>query len=250
MNNNLYEDDEIDLMEIFFELRKHMVIICLAAVLGGLLAFCATKFFMTPVYTAENSMLVITKETTLASLADLQMGSQLTNDYKVLATSRPVLESVIKKLDLNMSYGGLKGSISIDNPSNTRILVLQVTHESPELALKIVRAVTSEASAYIGDMVEVVPPKIIDEGVLPISPTSPNVKKNTAMGILLGILLSCGIVALKVILDDTIKSDEDIEKRLGLSTLSVVPDRKDYVGQSKAKSKGKIFLEKTNIKKE
>ena len=80
-----------------------------------------TEFFVNPTYTSTSTMLVLTKETTLASLADLQLGSQLTKDYTVLITSRPVLEEVIENLDLDMNYKILRGSITIDNPADTRI---------------------------------------------------------------------------------------------------------------------------------
>lgn len=251
-NNNIYEDDEmeIDLREIFFAIRKWIVVVLAVGMLGGIVAFIATKLFMTPIYTAKNSMLVLTKETTLASLADLQMGSQLTNDYTVLTTSRPVLEAVIEELSLDMEYTDLEEKISISNPNDTRILVLQVEHEDPQMALDIVREIALEASYFIGDMMEVVPPKIIDNGVVPLYPTSPNTMKNTIIGIMLGLLLSGGIVVLRTVLDDTIKSEDDIEKYLGLSTLSAVPDRKDFISQNKDKGRGNVnFLPLNKIYK-
>lgn len=247
MNNSINDNTEIeiDLREIFFAVKKWFWVIMLVSLLGGVIAFGYTKLFMTPIYTAENSMLVLTKETTLASLADLQMGSQLTNDYRVLTSSRPVLETVIEDLELDLEYKDLKGMISISNPDDTRILVISVEHESPQLALDIVREVAHEASCFIGDMMEVVPPKIIDEGVLPTVKTSPSTTMNTLLGILIGGFLSGGIVVLRVVLDDTIKSEEDIEKYLGMSTLSSVPDRRDYINQGKEKtfkkSKGRFW---------
>ncbi len=242
MNNSIndYAEIEIDLREIFFAVKKWIWVIMLVSFLGGAIAFGYTKLFMTPIYTAENSMLVLTKETTLASLADLQMGSQLTNDYRVLTTSRPVLEAVIENLELDLEYKDLKKMISISNPDDTRILVISVEHESPQVALNIVREVAEEASYFIGDMMEVVPPKIIDEGVLPTVKTSPSNTMNTLLGILIGGFLSGGIVVLRAVVDDTIKSEEDIEKYLGMSTLSSVPDRKDYIDQNKEKTYKKV----------
>ena len=81
-----------------------------------------SKIALTPMYTSTSMMYAVSKETTLTSLADLQIGSQLTQDYKVIITSRPVLEEVIGDLDLNISYEILKSKISINNPADTRIL--------------------------------------------------------------------------------------------------------------------------------
>ena len=87
-------------------------LIVLAALLAGaVIAGVATKIFITPVYSATSTMLVLTKETTLSSLADLQIGSQLTKDYNILITSRTVLQDVVDELNLDMSYKELKGCI-------------------------------------------------------------------------------------------------------------------------------------------
>lgn len=241
MNENLQNqvEIEIDLREIFFAIKKWIWVIAAVSFLGGVVAFCYSKFAITPIYTAQNSMLVLTKETTLASLADLQMGSQLTSDYKVLATSRPVLEKVISNLKLNTTYDKLKLTITVTNPKDTRILNISVENANPELALKIVRELTKVASDFIGDMMEVVPPKIIDEGVVPTQKTRPSNARNTLIGILIAGVLSGGSVVLAAVLDDTIKTEDDIEKYLEVSILSSVPDRKDFVDQDIKNNKKK-----------
>ena len=69
-------------------------------------------------------MLVLTKETTLSTtVADLQIGSQLTKDYTVLLQPvRDVLNKVIDNLDLKMNYRQLREISTIENPADTRIL--------------------------------------------------------------------------------------------------------------------------------
>ena len=245
MNENLQNQTEIeiDLREIFFAIKKWIWVIGLVTFLSGVVAFCYSRFAITPIFTAENSMLVLTKETTLASLADLQMGSQLTNDYKVLTTSRPVLEEVISNLGLDTTYEKLKYNITVTNPNDTRILKISVKSADPKKALDIVREVSVVASDFIGDMMEVVPPKIIDDGVLPTKKTSPSNTTNTIIGLLIGFVVSAGVVVLSAVLDDTIKTEEEIEKFLGVSVLSAVPDRNDYI-DSENKTKAKRFSKK------
>ena len=239
-NNKFYENDEleIDLMQLFYAVKKHMVAIMLAGMFCGIAALVFTKLFITPMYTAENSMLVLATEK-ISTTSDLALGQQLTNDYNVLITSRPVLDKVIKDLELDMSYMALKNSISISRPNDARILVIHVKHADPQLAYDIVRAVADEASKFIEEMMEVKRPKIIDPGVVPTAKTSPSTTKNTIIGAFLGALLVGGIVVLQAVLDDTIKSEEDIERYLGLSTLSCVPDRKDYIDQQNKKKNSK-----------
>ena len=203
-----HDDDEveIDLRELFYALKKHILIIFAALLAGAVIAGAATKIFITPVYSATSTMLVLTKETTLSSLADLQIGSQLTKDYNILITSRTVLQDVVDELNLDMDYKALKGCITVDNPTDTRILSITATSTDPEMAKKIADTLAKTSSDFIGDKMEVTPPKIIEEGEVPTVKTSPNTK-----------------------MDDTIKSEDDIEKYLGLTTLATIPDRKDFI---------------------
>ena len=88
-----YDNDEmeIDLLELFYVLKSKILAILGVGLLFGCIACAYAGFLVKPLYTSSSMMLVLTKETTLSSLADLQMGSQLTKDYSILITSRPVL---------------------------------------------------------------------------------------------------------------------------------------------------------------
>lgn len=234
------DEMEIDLREVFFALKKRALIILAALVAGALIAGAYTKLLVTPMYSSTATMLVLSKDTTLTSIADLQLGTQLTNDYSVLLTSRPVLEEVIDNLGLDMGYGSLKGAITLNNPSNTRILEITVQNSDPELARDLVNELAHTASDYIGDKMEVIPPKVIEEGEVSTSQISPNTKKNIMLGALAGAVLAAGVVVLMSVLDDSIRSEDDIENFLGMPTLASVPDRKDYIsGKTKKKTKKK-----------
>ncbi len=227
------QTEEIDLIEIFYALKRRLLLILAAGLLCGCLSCIYAKVFITPTYTSTSSILVLSKETTLTSIADLQLGTQLTKDYQVLIKSTSVVEKVIQNLGLDMSVAALKNCISISNPADTRVLYLSVTHSDAALAAAIVNELSNVASDYVGDKMEVIPPKVIEVGEIPTSKTAPNVTRYAFMGLLLGIVVCCGIIALIVIMDDTIKSEDDIARYLELPTLATVPDRKDYIGDQK-----------------
>lgn len=244
--NRVYEEknservEEIDLLELIQALKKKIVYLILAAVLGGVVAGAYTKFMVTPLYTSTATVLVLSKDTTLTSIADLQLGTQLTSDYSTLMLTRPVLEEVIDNLGLDMSWENLKGSVTVVNPSSTRLLEITVTNPDPETAKKIADELAEVSSEYIADKMEVIPPKVIEDGVVPTAPVSPNVRKNILLGVLIGAVLAGGLVALRTIMDDTIKSEEDLEKYLHIPMLASVPDRKDYIsGRRSRKKKGR-----------
>ena len=237
LNNNKLENDEveIDLLELFQALKRKIWMILAGGLVCALIAGVFTSFFMVPVYTSTSSMLVLSKETTLTSIADLQLGSQLTNDYRVLIKSTPVLEQVIENLKLDMTADQLRNSITINNPTDTRILEITVNNADSALAKEIVDEVANVSSSYIGDKMEVVPPKIIEVGKIATVRTSPSVKKNTELGFLLGLVACAAIVVILAVMDDTIKTEEDIEKYLGISVLAKVPDRKDFANKKSNK---------------
>ena len=231
---------QIDLMEVFFALKKRILIIAAAFLAGAALAGAYTKLLVTPVYSSTAKLLVLSKETTLTSLADLQLGTQLASDYSVLLTSRPVLQETVENLDLKEGYGALRSHISVVNPADTRILEITVTDPDPEMAKTIVNELADVSSAYIGRQMEVVPPKVIEEGVVPSAPTSPNVLKNTILGALAGLVIAAGIIVVRTIINDTIRSEDDVEKYLGIPVLASIPDRKDYIsGRTSKQTKKK-----------
>lgn len=241
---------EIDLLELLFAFRRRILWIVLAAILGGGISFAGTRVLMTPMYESTTTMLVLTSETTLSSLSELQLGTQLTNDYEILTKSRAVLETVIENLNLNLGYEQLNNMVSISNPEDSRIMEITLSYPDPEEAKAIVDEIASVTSEFIGDQMEGIPPKIIDQGEVPSGPSSPSVSRNTLLGILLGIVVSCGIITVITVMDDTIRTEEDIEYYLGIPTLASVPDRKDYIGgKKKARNRKKSIKKAKKVKK-
>lgn len=231
-------EDEIDLLQLLLALKQHIWAILAAAVICGGISGAYSKFVITPQYRSTAMVYILSKETTLTSLADLQIGSQLTEDYKIIVISRPVLEDVIRQLKLDMEYERLKSKISISNPTNTRILSITVQDPDPYLASEIANTVAETSSNYIGDIMEMIPPKMIEKGTVAKGPISPDNRKNAMMGAMAGIVLVCGIVVLGVLLNDTVQTEEDVDKYLGITVLASVPEREDVL---KAQTKKSAF---------
>lgn len=234
------EDDEIDLLEILYALKKKILVIIAAGLLAGCISGVVTQTAITPVYTSTSSILVLSKETTLTSLADIQLGTSLTSDYTVLIKSTPVLEQVIENLKLDITAEDLRETITIENPADSRILNISVVNTDPETAKKIVDEIADVASVFIGDKMEVIPPKIIEVGKVPTVRSAPSMKKNAVLGLLFGAFVAAAAITVLTIMDDTLKTEEDIAKYLGISVLASVPDRKDYVN-TKGKKAGKRY---------
>lgn len=228
MMNQEIQDDEvtIDLMELFSALWAKKTIIILSAVFMALVAFVGTKMFVTPKYTSVTKLFVMTKNddtSASATYTDLQTGSMLTKDYMELVKSRPVLEKTISKLKLDVTPEELAGMITTETPTDTRIMSISVTDNDPKEAKQIADTLRKAVSVQITEIMNADSVNTVEEGNLPTSPSSPNVKKNMMLGALLGLVISMGFIVLISVLDDTVKTPEDVEKYLGLNVLTSIP---------------------------
>lgn len=232
------DEVEIDLKEIFFVLLHKIWIIILAAVVCAVVAGVWTKTMITPLYESSSMMFILTKSTSITSLADIQMGSQLTSDYQVLVKSRPVLEEVIKKLKLDMDYEDLLKKVTLTNPADTRIITIKVLDPDPEMAKKITDMIAKVSASRIKDIMKTDAPSIVEQGHIAEDKTSPSTVKNVGIAGILGGFVAIFVIVLLFIMDDTVKSADDVEKYLGLTTLGTIPctdkDNKQKKGLRKA----------------
>lgn len=225
MEQNINDEIEIDLLELFHVIRARLWIIILTGILTATTAGLISNFLLTPIYTSTTKLYILNKSTSITSLAlqDLQLGAQLTQDYMVLVKSRPVVSQVIENLELNMKYEEMVNLISISNPTNTRILELTAEYPDPYLAKRIVDEFAAVSTSRIAKIMDTSEPTVVEEGFMQTNPSSPNVKKNIVIGGFIGVFLAAGIIVVLYLLDDTIKDSDDIEKYLGLNTLGLIP---------------------------
>lgn len=215
---------EINLAEVGRAIFHRIWLVILAGVVAGAVAFAISRFFITPVYTSTAQVIVLTDDSKSSSLANLQASAQLTSDYAQLMTSPTVLRETIQDLNLTMEEDALKKRITITNPTNTRILIITASDPDPERAQRIVNAISQNGSEYITQTLGVTTPNI-SGGEVADKPSSPNVKKNTAVGLLIGVLLAIVWIVVSMLVNDTMTTEDDVEKYLNLTVLASVPDR-------------------------
>ncbi len=241
-------ETEIDLMELLYAIRRHIVAVIVCVLLCAVMAATATKMLITPMYNASSQIYVFTQTTSVTSLADLQIGAQLASDFQILGTSRPVIERVIKKLNLDTTYEAVAGSIRVENLSNSRILKITATNADPQLAADISNAMAQSLSTRVAEVMATDAPSIVEQAVVPKYPASPSTSKNTILGGMMGLVLSVGVIVIRFMMDDTIKNAADVEKYLGINTLASIPLEYDAANRKKAKKKGipKEAIHKSN----
>ena len=232
------DEQEIDLLELAKVIWKKIWIVVLGFIVGAVLSFVVTRFFMTPQYKATSSIYIFSKSTSITSLTDIQIGSNLTADFRYIAVQRDVIESVSKELGLNMTYDQLSSAVSVTNPSSTHILEISAVNPSPVVAANIANSLADRVRDSIADIMNTDRPSVIQRAVVPDKKFSPSTTKNTMIGALVGAILMIGIITVQYLLDDTIKTDEDVRKYLQLDTLAQIP----YVKGLDEKNKGNAGL--------
>lgn len=227
-------EQEINLLELTMELVTRWKRIVILVILAAGIGFGVSKFLLETRYQSTSLLYVFTKSTSITSLADLQTGANLTNDYKVVITGRPVLEQVIENLKLSDTYRSLQERISVTNPQDSRILEITVTDQSPKQAKAIADELADLSAGFISDKMGQDAPSVIQYGYADENPAAPNIKKNTLLAGALGLFLAVISIVLPFIFYDAILTEEDVQKKLGLQVLGVLPEE-DVEGDRKRK---------------
>lgn len=216
------EMGQIDLLEVANVIWQKIWAVIMCFVIGAVLFGGYTKMMVTPQYTATSMIYILGRTTSISSIAELQVSSALTADFTIMAKSREVINGVIKEMDLNMTYDQLKNSVNITNPSDSHILQIEVTNPDPKLAKDISNTMANAVAENIASVMATDKPSIAEKAVTPGAPSSPNLMKNIAMGGIVGAALAVGLIVLGYMMDDTIKTEEDVRKYLQINTLASV----------------------------
>ena len=214
---------EIDLMELFYHLLDHWKMIVIFFLVGAIAMGCYTHFMVVPQYQATAKMYVLSSSDSVVNLSDLQIGNYLASDFQEVFATHEVTETVINRLGLSYNYKQMQDMLSVSNPSGTRILHIKVTSPNPEEAALIANEYFEVASQYVADVMITDKPTMLSSAQVPKNPISPSMVKNVMLGAMLGFILACGYLVVKFLLDDKVKSADDITKLTGLPILAEVP---------------------------
>ena len=215
---------EIDLVELLGVILHNLWIIIVSGVIVAAVALLVSYFIITPKYESVTKIYVISKTNAdTMTYSDLQAGSTLTKDYKELVKSRPVLEEVLAETGIDVELKELEEQITVEVPQDTRIVSITVEDKDPYEARIIADSVRIAASKHIREVMDTEAVNVVEEASLPIEKSSPSILKNTAIGYAVGLFLAIAIVIINYIMDDTIKTPDDVEKFLGVSVLGSIP---------------------------
>ncbi len=219
-------------------LKKYLLLILAAGLLGGILTFCVCRFFVAPVYEASAKMIVNSRQEQTGSVTNDQITSaqKLVNTYAIIIRSQPVLDPVVEMLDLPISYEQLAERVSVTSVNDTQVMKIAVQSTNREQALRIVEEIVHICPDIIIDAVEAGSVKTIEPAHLQSTPVAPHTNLFTVLAAFLCMLAVVAVVLIRFMLDNTYKTETDLHNELGLPVLGVIPDYKICM---KLKAEGK-----------
>lgn len=224
MNQEKRKELDINFGELLSCLWNKLLVIILSGILLALIAVVGVKLFITPQYESTTRMYVLTKQTSgTITNGDLQTSTLLTKDYTELIKSRAVTEAVIAQLQLDMKHEDIIKKMSVNAPTETRILSITVKDEDPYMAKKIADTIRDAASEHIQKVMDVESVNVVDEANIPENPCSPKVSVYAFIAGIIGCLIAIVIIVVRFLVNDTIQTSEDIEKYLNLSMIGMIP---------------------------
>lgn len=242
------EESTIDLYELLLKLLDKWRWIALCAIGGAIIMLLYTIFLVTPKYQATSKIYVVNSKDSVLNLSDLQISNYLAKDYTEVFSNWELHSTVINELKYlrdeadeeelqewyvtrqeldnldieGYTYKKLNEIVTISNPADTRILYIRITSTNAVEARILANVYASCGSEFIAKRMDTNAPKSFERARTPVSPSSPNKTRNTIIGFLLGALAAVGVITLRFLIDDYVRTADDVEKYLHLPTLGTI----------------------------
>lgn len=239
-------DIEFDLIELLLYMKKRLWIVLLTVVVFAAGGYVGSKLLITPTYTATAQVYIVYDVPSDGShrldddYTQQLMAGQLRNDCVELLGNETVTAQVIENLDLPSSPAGLTSRLTIEPIENTRVLTVSITDTNRHNAARIVNEVCSVGRMKIQEFVGEDVVQVVHPADVPTSPSSPSPKRNATVAAILGLVAAISIMVIVFLMDDSIRTETDMEHYLGLGTLAEIPVS-DELNLAKKPGEGRRF---------
>ena len=225
-----HEEVEIDLQRLLSALISKAWLIGIVSVVCAVVTLLGTVFFITPQYKSAAMFYVNNNSVSLGDVAssitsaDITASRGLVQSYIIILETRETLNDVIDYAEVDRTYTELKNMVKAEAVDSTEIFRVTVTSPDPEEAEAIANAIAYILPKRITSIIDGTSAKVVEAAVVASRPSSPSYAKNTILGLLIGMVLSAGATVLWVMMDTTIRKEEDITQNCHYPILAAVPD--------------------------
>ena len=219
--------EEVDLKELFIYFSKKFSIIVAITILFLLTGFVYTMFIKTPMYKGDTTLILVNRdlENTNQTItqSDIVLNQKLVSTYTQIVKSKKVLKQVIDSLNLNYSYGELCNKVAVSNINDTEIIKISVSDENAEKAANIANAIATVFKEEVSEIYHLENVTIIDKAEIAKKPYNIKLMKTMGISFVGGIAVSIMLLFILFYFDTSIKSSEEVEKKLGVVVIGTVP---------------------------
>ena len=220
-------EETIDLKEYFQIIRKRAwliaIITAVAMIISGIISF----FVLKPVYESSTTLIVNAEQSkatnNIITGDQLNVTQKLTLTYGEIIKSKSVLNKVLEKLDLNMTYDEIANIVKVEPVKDTQIISITISNTNPKLAQKIANTIPLVFTKEAKRITNANSVEVIDKARMPEKPVKPNKIMNITIAGVLGVMIGLFITFILEYMDRKMKTPQDIEKYLNLPTLGVIP---------------------------
>ena len=223
--------EEIDLRElfnIFWSKKLQIFLVIFIFMIIGAVYSIGLKM---PLYSSSTSLVLAMADTNekkkdseeAITATDITLNSKLVSTYSELIKSKKVLRQVVSNLQIDENVDVLKNKIKVSSVQDTEVIKITVTHANPTYAAKIANEITKVFSKEVNELYKINNVYIVDEAEVQNSPSNINHIKDIILFAMVGLVISSAYVFVLNMLDNTIKSSEDIENQFNIPVLVTIP---------------------------
>ncbi len=231
------DNDEmvIDIGEVLRMLWSKLPWILLVAVIAAVITAVITKTMIRPTYEASVQMYVLSNPdqqvTTSANTGELNAAKSLADIYSVILKSNTVIDKVATQVIMDNRFPEreinrevISGMSSVSTVNSTSVMKVSVKDRDPAFAADVANAFATEAPAEITRVTKAGGVEIVDYADIPEKPVSPSMSRNAIIAFLLGFILMCGIFFLRMQMDHTVVTEDDLKSVTEIPVLATIPD--------------------------
>lgn len=219
----------MELKEYLRVVRKRWWVLALTVLLcfGAAIAY-NSKY--EPMYRASVDLIV--NEPSISSTGQAQVDSnsieanlKLINTYKKIITSDSITKLVVERHpELNLTSTQVGNKLMIDSTQNTQVINVSVEDTSYERAATIANSTGNVFVSQIPEIMQVNNVSVLNaaDPNLSASPVNDHKQMLIVISLVVGLLLGLGIMFLLEYLDDSVKTEFDVEDAIGLPVLAKV----------------------------
>jgi capsular polysaccharide biosynthesis protein len=216
----------LDLRELYDILQKRWKLIVNVTAIFVVISIILSFFILTPVYEAKVTVIVGKEEQNSEKRIDyndIMMYQKLVKTYAGIAKSRTVVEKTINSLSLDTEYDKFLDKLNVTPQPDTQIMDIKFQSKDPKEAMQVANKLTD---IFLEESKRIYPTstiQVMDYAVLPEKPVKPKKMLNLAISFVLGIMVSFGAIFVLEYMDNTIKTENDVERVLELPVIGIIP---------------------------